>query len=263
MMKKNKILLIINSLEDIEFFQKLEISNFLFPLEDFSVGYNAFTLNDIKSVKIPCYLLVNRLLNDDDIDSFLKLDIPENVKGLVVEDIGLYYELKDSGLELINFQNHLNNSSTTVNFWLNYYDSLVLSTDITLDEIKEMLDVVSKPLVIKAFGYPMIMYSRRKLIGNYFEYKNQERKETLDIRIKEQVDFKMRETEFGTAVFDNHLLDIRKELEEVDDEKVKFYLFSAAFLTRDVIERALKGEVVDNITKGFLNTKTIYRVVKK
>ncbi len=129
-MKNDKILLNISNIKDLEKFEKLGISNFLFPLRDFSIGYSSFSFEEIASTGVEAYVLVNRILTDGDIDEFLKMKIPDNVKGFIIEDTGLLYELKDSKYELINFQNHLNNNYETVNFWLKYLDSLVVSSEI-------------------------------------------------------------------------------------------------------------------------------------
>ena len=260
MMKKNKILLNISNLEDIDFYQKLGISNFLFPLESFSVGYSSFSIEEISTTNVLGYLLVNRILTDADIDQFLKLKIPKNIKGIIIEDVGLYYALKDSSLELINFQNHLNNSYETVNFWTEYYDSLVLSTDITVDEIIEILDHTKKPLIINTFGYPMIMYSRRKLISNFYEHLGDKEKKSLIIKNNDLIKFKLKENEYGTAIFDDHILDTRFTTQQLDDTKIKFYLFNSEFLSRETMARAICNEIIEDTTDGFLHKKTIYRI---
>ena len=47
MMKKQKVLININNLEEINEYKKIGINNFLFALEGFSIGYNSFDVNDI------------------------------------------------------------------------------------------------------------------------------------------------------------------------------------------------------------------------
>lgn len=260
-MKTDKILLNLSSLDNVETYKKLGVSNFLFPLENYSIGYSTFTLDEIKDFKDDVYVLVNRLLTDDDIDNFLNLEVPSNVKGFIIEDIGLYYALKDKNYELINFQNHLNNSYKTINFWLERYDSLVVSTDITFDEINEIIENASKPLVLNTVGYPMIMYSRRHLLSTYYSHMDRDTKEIMDIRESHSnINFKLKESEYGTAVFDNNLIDAREEFGTLDDNNIKFYLINTMFLSEEEIENAIKGMPLSNSTKGFLNKKTIYRV---
>jgi len=56
-MKTDKILLNVSSLDNIEEYKELGVSNFLFPLENYSVGYNTFSFEDIKNFKDNAYVL--------------------------------------------------------------------------------------------------------------------------------------------------------------------------------------------------------------
>lgn len=260
-MKNDKILLNISKIEDLEKFKKLGISNFLFPLKDFSIGSASFSFEEIASTGVEAYVLVNRILTDDDIDIFMELSIPDNVKGFIIEDTGLLYELKDSKYELINFQNHLNNNYETVNFWLDYFDSLVVSSDITADEIATIFDKSSKPLVLSVLFYPMIMYSRRNLVGNYYRHLNEPQKRRLNIDVfNSNSTFKLVENDYGTAVFDSELVDIRAFAVSLDEKKIKFYLIDTNFLDFETVKSALKGDNISLGTLGFLNKKTVYKV---
>lgn len=260
-MKKDKILLNVSSLSCLDDYRSLGISNFLFPLKDFSIGYRSFTFEQIESSHVQAFVLVNRILTDEDIDAFLNLRIPTNVVGFIIEDIGLYYALKDSKYKLINFQNHLNNNYKTVNFWLRHFDSLVLSTDLTYEEVKEILDEANKPLVLTVMAFPMIMYSRRFLVSNYRKHYGLEGPKELEItEDRSSIDFKLVESDYGTAVFDNNLVDVRKEALSYPDEKVLFYLIDTNFISKSDVIRAISNLTIDNTTKGFLYKKTVYRV---
>ncbi len=259
-MKKDKILLNISNIKDIKTYKKLGVTNFLFPLENFSIGYKEFTLKEIEDTKVTCYLLINRLLTDEDIDSFLTLQLPNNIKGLIIEDIGLYYELKDSNLELINFQNHLNNNYKTINYWLKRFDSLVLSTDITFEETEEILNKTTKPLIVYTFGYPMIMYSRRHLVSNFYKHLNVEEKQEIKVTVpNNDLVLSLKETDYGTAIFDVNLLDARSEAIEYPNDSIKFYLMDTNNIDVEVIKKAITtSELLGE--KGFLYKKTIYRI---
>lgn len=258
---ESKILLNISNLDDIEEYKKLGITNFLFPLKDYSVGYKDFSFDEIKDIKGNIYILTNRLLEDEDIDNFLNMDIPKNVKGFVVEDIGLYYVLKNKGYELINFQNHLNNNYETINIMLNDFDSLVISTDITLEEISIILDKTTKPLILNTFGKPMIMYSRRRLITNYMRYYGRDSKDKLSIN--ENIfhkHFDLVENKYGTAIFNHEFTDYRGVLEKLDDNKIKYYLIDTNFISASDMKKVINNEKIDNTSDGFLYKKTIYKV---
>lgn len=260
-MKKDKILINIEDLSSVEEYKKLGVTNFLFPLKGYSIGYKSFTFDELSKLNCNVYVLVNRLLTDEDIDEFLQLKIPSNIKGFIIEDIGLYEELKGRGYELINFQNHLNNNYKTVNYWLKYYDSLVISTDITREEIKKIVNETTKPLVLNTFGYPMIMYSRRHLVSNFYKHLDKEEKKEIDIKENlSNAHFFLKESEYGTAVFNNRSFDYRSMIDELDDEKIKFYLINEAYTNIQIIKDVIDGKSIPNATTGFLDKKTVYRV---
>ena len=95
---KNKILISINNLEEIDKYKAEGISTFLLPLKGYTVGYPAsFTMEKINASakENNVYCLINKVLNNKEIDE-LKVILPElNVKGFVIEDIGLIGLLKD------------------------------------------------------------------------------------------------------------------------------------------------------------------------
>lgn len=262
-MKRDKILICVDNLDDINEYEKLDIVNFLFPLENYSIGYNTFSFEEIKAFN-SAYILINRLLTDEDIDNFIKLEIPNNIKGFVIEDIGLIDILKSKGYEVILFQNHLNNNYETINYWLKYVDSLVISTDITKEEIKEIIDKADKPLVLNTFLLPMIMYSRRRLVSNFYRHIGKDSKNEIAINEKiSNSNFLIKESTYGSAVFNNKILDYRDFTKELNQEKIKFYLFNSAHIDKNTIIKGIKNEKVDNTTTGFLDKKTIYKVGDK
>ncbi len=261
MMKKDKILLCIQNLSDLEDYEKLGVTNFLFPLKDYSIGYTTFSFDEIEKTDRKAYILVNRLLTDDEIDEFLKLTVPKNVIGFIIEDTGLYVVLKDRGYTLINYQNHLNANWKTVCYWLDHFDSSIISTDITEDEIVTIVDKATKPLVLYAFGYPMIMYSRRNLVSNYYDNFALDPKREVTLNDpKGEFSFRLKETEGGTACFDDKILDTRSLIEKLPDEKIMFYLVNTEHIDKSDVNKAILGEKVANTTRGFLDKATVYRI---
>lgn len=260
-MTNDKILLNVKSLESLAEYEKLGISNFLFPLKGFSVGYDDFSYDEIESTGKHAFVLLNRLLTDDDIDKFEKMRIPSNVEGFVVEDIGLYEFLSKSEKKVILFQNHLNANRETVSYWLNHFDSLVISTDITEEEIISIMNRASKPLILYTLGKPMIMYSRRKLITNFYDYYKKEKKNevTLDDP-KGEFSFFLRETEYGTSAFNSKILDSTSIIENLPKNKILFYLCDAQTVGDENMIKVLKGEKIANTTEGFLHKKTVFRI---
>ena len=167
----------INNLDDINKYKKAGITTFLFALKNYSIGYEkAFNIDEINSVNEKKYVLISQILDNNKIDS-LKLVIKDlNVDGFIFEDIGLINILKDINKDKILFMNHFNCNYKSINEWLNYVDSVFVSNELTYDEIKEITKNVNKKIILHVFGYNQIMYSKRKLFTNYYDYNNSEPK---------------------------------------------------------------------------------------
>ena len=72
-MKKDKIIVRVNNIQEINDYKKVGISNFLFALEEFSVGYPAFSLSKLKELPENVFLLVNRAFDKETLDDFIKI----------------------------------------------------------------------------------------------------------------------------------------------------------------------------------------------
>ena len=76
---KNKILLSVNNLEEIEKYKLEGVFTFLLPLKGYTVGYPAsFTMEKINASarENNVYCLINKVLNNKEIDE-LKVILPE------------------------------------------------------------------------------------------------------------------------------------------------------------------------------------------
>lgn len=260
-MESSKILVNINNKEDIKKYKKIGITNFLFALEGFSVGYNTFSLEELKELDINIYLNINSLMDTKMIDDFKKI-IPSLsfVKGIFFEDLGVYYVLKDKDISLIWSQNHFVLNSKSINFWLNRVESACLANELTLDEINYILSKSVKPLILNVLGYNMAMYSRRYILSNFNRYNHLKMVKKGILKVNDSNSFIAIENENGRALFYNKPFNYLSHLKEIDDSKIKFYYFSNLNLKAD--------EIIDIITKGkeiiseekFINEKTIYKL---
>lgn len=255
----NKLLVLVQNKSLINKVKEVEKATFLFPLEGYSVGYPVtFKLDEIE--EFGAYILVNRLLDEKSIESLKELfnNFPKNIKGIVFEDLGVLELVKNFDITKILWQNHLSASFLSIEGYLKYVDSVMMSTDITLGEIKLILSKCSKPLVLPVFGYTPVMYSRRHLISNF----NLNYNETVSNpnTIKEEVlkdEFKIYENEYGTQLFYNKLYDGRVLL----NEEALFYFINSVFVSDDDVISFIKNEDISVETfDGFLNKKTIYKL---
>lgn len=255
----NKLLILVQNKSLIKKVKEVDKATFLFPLEGYSVGYpQTFKMDEID--EYGAYVLVNRLLDESSITSFKEIvsNFPKNIKGIVFEDLGLIDLVKDLDITKILWQSHLNASYLSLNGFLKYVDSVMVSTDITIEEIKLILNKAEKPLVLPVFGYIPVMYSRRYLLSNFnINYNEQVSNPTV---IKEEVlkdEFKIFENEYGTVLFSNKLYN-GKELMKFDS---LYYFINSVFLTdEDIINFITNKELNTECDDGFLNKKTIYKL---
>ena len=263
-MKKNNTLLIVNNLNIIlEIKRKVNNVTFLFPLEDFCVGFpNTFKLSEIKEEN--AYIFVNRILDNKGINEIRKilLNLPSNIKGIVFDDIGILNILQENKISLckILFLNHFNCNYESIKAFLEYVDSVVVSPDITIKEIDEIIKKVAKPLVLYTFGHVNIMYSRRLLLTNY----NDHFKKNVDLiaDLEEDIShtkFKMIENKYGTVIYTEapfNGLTLR-------NRKCLFNLINSVFLSDTEILNILTtdSDLLDKYPYEYLSGKeTIFKL---
>ena len=256
-MKKQKVLININNLDEINEYKKIGINNFLFALEGFSIGYNSFELNDIPKES---FILINRVLDSKDIDN-LKLikDDLVKYKGIIFEDLGVYQIFKDSDIDLIWNQAHFGTNLSSINIWLDKVSSAVISNEITKNEITDIVSGVKKPVVFNVFGKNMIMYSRRTLLSNFNKYNELEKYNDMVLGENHtNNNFLVKESSYGSAFFNNEYFNYIEFSDTLNDDNIRFYLVLNLDLNVDKVIDVLNGESFGN--DGFLNKKTVYRM---
>ncbi len=259
-MESNKILISINKLEDINEYKKIGITNFLFALENYSIGYNTFSIEELRNLDINVYLNINIIMDTQTIESFKKI-VPELnfVKGIFFEDVGLYRVLRDDNINLYWNQAHFVINSRSINFWLNKVSSAVLSNELTIDEIKYIITTAIKPVVLPVYGHNISMYSRRYLLAYFNKYKNPKLINNAILSPDDNTSFLAVENRKGTALFYNKPFNYIPYLDNFDKENIKFYYIDSINTKLEDIIKLINGEKLVSEEK-FLNEKTIYKL---
>ena len=263
----SKILISVDSAKYIDDYRKAGINAFLFALDGYSVGYNTYSIDEIKKIDVSNkYILINRLLDSFEVDSLREvLKDLKDVTGIVYEDIAVYMICKelDLDIELIFFQNHFGTSLPEVNFWLDRVDSMFISNEITIDEIKGILSGVKKDVCLHLYGYNQVMYSRRLLLSNWSEefdipYKNT----NIIVDKATKVKFRAMENEYGTVMYSENIFN-GKEL--LDLEHVKYYYINPIFIDHDMVMDFINNtnHSSDLEDDGFLHKETIYKLKER
>lgn len=258
-MKNNKIIIGINHLTDIEKYKKIGITNFLFALADYSIGYQTFKIDELKAISGNVYLNINKIMDTKTIEDFKKnIKNLTFVKGIFFDDLGIYQVLKDSNIPLIWHQSHFVLNSRSVNFWLERVDSACLSHELTITEIKTILDQSSKSVILNVFGLNPAMYSRRHLLSTYCSAKGLKEVKEAILKTKEQ-SFIAKENQDGTFIYYQNYFNYLPYLDKLPDEKILFYYINPLNLDPKAVIKIINGETIISEEK-FLNQKTIYKL---
>ena len=142
--------------------------------------------------------------------------------------------------------------------------SAVISNELTKEEVKDIIDRVTKPIVLNVFGKNTIMYSRRTLLSNYNKYFNidSDREVILEESITNN-SFYAKESDKGTIIFNNKYFNIINYLNKFNDNNILFYLIYPNGLDYNNVLKLLNNESNIEYDDGFMNRKTIYKLGEK
>jgi len=264
------ILIHVNNIKHIDDYRKAGISAFLFALEDYCVGYNTYSLQEIKNTNVSNkYILLNRLLDCKDIDK-LKIILKDlkDIKGIVFEDIAVYQLVKklDIKIETILFQNHFTTNSLSINFWLNRVNSVLIGNEITQKEIEYIVNNSIKPICLHVYGHNQIMYSRRTLLTNWSKEFAIPYKEKNTIQDKAtKIKFRVFENKYGTVMYSNTIYN-GKKLFQLNQAKIKYFYVNPTLVdNKQVIEflHSKESALKSNEDNGFLEKETIYKLKER
>ena len=226
----------------------------VYPLKSFCVGYEVeFDISEIDD-----YVLVNRILDDNDLDKLESILNSSNIKGIVFDDLGIIDIVANLDITKILLLDHLATNTKSINYYLEYVDSVVVSNDLTEEEIRNIVANVSKPLVINVFGLKTLMYSRRLLLSNYEMYHNLKEERIVDASIEDKY-FKIVENDYGTLFYAKNYYNA---LCLLDLDNVLFFWYNPIFLDNEkIIKLVLDNDITDiNSEPLFLDKKTYYKV---
>lgn len=255
---KNKYLVSIKKLTEIEKYQKVGVTAFCFALDNYAIGYETFSIEQINNAQGNKYVLINRLLSSSDIDKIKEILPLINCQGFIIEDIGLIKLIKNLNKEIILFINHFNCNYVSINEWLEYVDSVFVSNELTYDEIVTITKNVKKPIVLHLFGHNQVMYSRRLLLSNYYDKFNYPKKNNQVIKDKMgNLEFIMHESKYGTIGYTKTIFD-GKRLLGLDN--VYYYFLNTTYVDVDDTIKYINGEKIENTDEGFLDKPTVFRI---
>lgn len=262
---KNKYLINIRKITEIEDYKKVGVTTFLFPLLDFCVGYEKdFSLEEVEKIKEDNkFVLINRILDCQAVDLLYKvLSSIKSIKGIVFEDIAVYKIVKNLNLkvELIYFSNHFNTNIGSINFFLERVDSIFVSNELTKEEIKYIAENSKKEVVLQVFGHNQAMYSRRLLLTNFSnEFEVPLHNPNTLIEKVSKINFKAIENKYGTVLYGGIIFN---GLDLIKMPNIKYFYINTTFMPLKDVIAILKDELPSNLvtSRGFLDKETIYKL---
>ena len=258
----------------------------LLGIEGYSVNTFNVDMDYIKEIskRTSIYVSLNKNIGNDELDNLKEL-LQElnniNIKGLLYADVAIVNLVQKLKLDinLIWSQEHLTTNFYTVNYWFNHgVKGTFLSNEITKDEMLAISNNTKSELYIQLFGYIPMYVSKRHAVNNYLNFFHKKRKDTDYYLFKEDNKYSIVDNNEGTVIYSHFILNgLREYLElsksihniilngyHIDDDKMceVLEIFNQVNCSNIEEMNDRLNEMFDNLSNGFLNEETIYRVKK-
>ena len=165
---------------------------------------------------------------------------------------------------MILFQNHFNCNQKSIDFWLDRVNSVVVSNELTYKELEYIASNVKGEIVLHLYGYNQVMYSRRKLLTNFY---NEFELDKHDKRVIEDkathVKFRAYENEYGTVMYSEKIFNGHKLL---NLDNVKYFYVNSTLINHNLLMSFLRDfnrPLDDEEDDGFLEKETIYKLKER
>lgn len=279
-------LAIITDKNNILEYSKMGCSCFILGLKDFSSGYdNEIDIDSIRELKenlnVELFIAVNKNIFNRELDE-LKEKLIEldsiGVSGILFYDLSILSLCKELDLKinLVWNQTHMVTNYNTCNY---YYDKGVnygvISSEITLDEINEIISKTNMKFFLNIFGYQIMGYSKRHLLDNYFKATSMKRNNKRYVIKNHEEDYIIEEENNGNAIYNGKLLNGSIIVPNVNVDYLilnDFNINKEVFMKVLLLYKKLVDTKDENIIKeidsivgddrGFFFKKTIYKVKK-
>lgn len=278
------------STKNIESYINNNADGFILSLKNYSIGTNNyFTLDEIKEIvnkyDKEFFININRnMLNTDikELENILIELSKLNIKGIIYYDLAvLQIKIKNKlNINLVWNQEHMTTNYNTCNY---YNDKgvkyVILSNEITKEEILEINKKSNIIPMIYIFGKNNVAHSKRKLVNNFYENFNLEKKPSLTIHEKiSNQKYILNENKDGTTFILDEIINNTEIIEELSNNNFEYIIFNEYDINHnDYLElindtkKYINNNYKDNNylikyknkynnNTGFLYKKSIYKV---
>lgn len=196
-------------------------NNLILPLKDYSIGFDVYyTVSEINSLskKLNISVIINKFLHKEDIKNIIniinELEI-DNIKYIFVEDLGLVSLLDND--KVVVSQNHIINNYDSINYFKSLgYSNILVNNDLTINELKEIISKTSSNLFMYFISKNNLMYSKRRLLTAFSNYKNSDisKKEVITEKVSNHK-LIIKEEKCGTCIFNKRIFAGNKYISEL------------------------------------------------
>jgi putative protease len=254
--------------------------SYLLGIKNFSVNLPFYLkeeeLNEIvtllKENQKEIFININKNMFSKDLEPLEKL--LEKIETLQIDgicfyDISVISIMKRRGFKtpLVWNQEHFTTNYLTIQFWKEKgVDYTFLSNEITKEEIKEIKENVSSQLILQAFGYVPIFFSKRPLVTNYKNYFSLQDTSKIYYMKKDQFKYPLRELD---GSFEAYHAKILNTLEIIKELEIDYVYLNSFLIEEDTFIKVLSDYKKNDFASiyqlypkemGFLDKKTVYRV---
>lgn len=268
-----------SSKKNIKDLENKNIDGIIIGLKNYSIFQSVkLDIDSIKSFKSKhkVYISINKLIHNNELDD-LKNNLIElsklDIAGIFYEDISVFKMNRDLNLnlKLIWSSMHLPCNYYTCNYWNKKgVDGALLSTELMLSDFIDIKKNTDMDIYVYAYGHIPIFESNRRLITNFFNYKNKVKESDIYNLYEKERDkyFKIYEENDCTFITEDVLNSINV-FHELKNNKVDYIILNGIMLNDDdfnnIIDEYLEaqgGKVFNKkeVFTGFLFKESIYRV---
>ena len=244
-------------------------NNLILPLKDYSIGFDVYyTVSEINSLsrKLNISIIINKFLHKEDINNITniinELEI-DNIKYIFVEDLGLVSLLDNN--KVVVSQNHIINNYDSINYFKSLgYSNILVNNDLTINELKEIISKTSSNLFMYFISKNNLMYSKRRLLTAFSNYKNSDilKKEVITEKVSNHK-LIIKEEKCGTCIFNKRIFAGNKYISELSSvNKIVNLSNMDEFETKTILKYMDKVNLSDyiEIDDYFLDNVIPYKV---
>lgn len=223
---------------------------------------------DFKNKEV--FLCINKIMHNEDLKlltTYLEYIKDKNIK-ILFYDMAVYNIAKRLNVidKLIIYQDHLNTSILSNNYYLNLgIKGSYLSSDITLEELLDIKKNTSGLIMFTVYGYIPIFYSRRYLITNYLKFIGKDKKDSnYSIESESLKKYIIKEEDYGTTVYTEKPINLINYLDKLNN--IDYLVLHSNNILEEEFDSILNKFINRETMKeeecylGFINTKSIYKV---